>query len=141
MSALRLFCDLSRPHGEEPRGWGSPNSTASCAASRTMGPPHPSRRAPRRGFVWRKRMRPRPPQDEANESLGVYQPASYPAESALVAQFFSSLDLARLSHLGVHAAIGMPEAAQRRLRDRKVARAGIGIDVGGRATHDPFHHL
>jgi len=47
--------------------------------------------------------------------------------------------LARLDHLGVHAAVGVPEAAQQRLRYREVARAGVGIDVGGCTAHDPLH--
>src|SRR5262245_64668921 len=32
----------------------------------------------------------------------------------------------------------MPEAAHQWLRYGKVARAGLGIDVGGRAAHDPL---
>src|SRR5262249_51306911 len=57
------------------------------------------------------------------------------------AQFIPDLDLTGLDHLAVHAAIGMAEVAQQRFRDRKVAHAGVGIDVGCRATHDPFHDL
>ena len=40
---------------------------ASCAASRTMGPPHPSRRAPRDDCVFCQRTDTRPPQDEAEQ--------------------------------------------------------------------------
>src|SRR5882724_1120929 len=40
---------------------------SSCAASRTMGPPHPSRRALRDDCPSRKRSYLRPPQDEADK--------------------------------------------------------------------------
>src|SRR5262245_17556534 len=54
----------------------------------------------------------------------------------LVAQLVSDCDLAGLDHLAIDAAIGMPEAAQQRLRYGKIARTGVGIDIGGRAPHD-----
>src|SRR6185369_15668701 len=57
--------DSLGPHGEEPQSWVYPDFAVSCAASRTMGPPHPSRRALRDACVSGKRICLRPPQDEA----------------------------------------------------------------------------
>src|SRR5215467_12991997 len=56
-----------------------------------------------------------------------------------IVQLASDRDLARFDDLAIDAAIAMPEAAHQRLRDGKVARASVGIDIGGRTTHDPLH--
>jgi hypothetical protein len=71
------FMVLSRPHGEEPQFRTYPDSATSCAASRTMGPPHPSRRAPRNDCVSRKRMCLRPPQDEADRRAASVLPIHF----------------------------------------------------------------
>src|SRR5258705_13128245 len=44
-------------------------------------------------------------------------------------------------HLGIDAAIGVAEPALQRLRDGKIARGGIRIDIDGGAADDAFHHL
>src|SRR5205807_9636973 len=64
-----------------------------------------------------------------------------PSSARSRAQLIPDRDLARFDYLGVHAAVGVPEAAQQRLGYREVARASVGIDVGGRATHDPLYDL
>src|SRR5690349_24505611 len=49
-----------------------------------MGPPHPSRRAPRYVCVCRRHICWRPPQDEAGKILGVSLYDSFPPKSALM---------------------------------------------------------
>ena len=44
-------------------------------------------------------------------------------------------------HLGIDAAIAVTEAFHQRVRDREVADAGVGIDVGRRAAHDRLEDL
>ena len=50
-------------------------------------------------------------------------------------------DLAAAHDLRIDAAIAVAEALQQRLRDRQVADAGVGIDVGRGAAHDALDHL
>src|SRR5262245_13129886 len=56
-------------------------------------------------------------------------------------QLVTDRDLAGVYHFRIDPAVGVAEAAQQRLRDRQVARAGVGIDVGRRATHDALDDL
>ena len=50
-------------------------------------------------------------------------------------------DLARLDHLGIDAAIHMAESLHQRARHFEIADAGVGIDFGCGAAHDPLDHL
>ena len=50
-------------------------------------------------------------------------------------------DRAALDHLGIDAAIGVAEGVHQRARDRQVADAGVGVDLGRRAAHDALDHL
>ena len=47
----------------------------------------------------------------------------------------------RVHHLPIDAAIAVTEAFHQRVRDREVADAGVGIDVGRRAAHDLLEDL
>jgi hypothetical protein len=69
------------PHGEEPQSWVYPDSALACAASRTMGPPHPSRRALRDACVSGKRICLRPPQDEADRRPSSILPIHFQRDS------------------------------------------------------------
>ena len=48
-------------------------------------------------------------------------------------------DRAALDHLGIDPAIGMAEPALQRMRDGKVARGRIRIDIDSGAADDAFH--
>ena len=50
-------------------------------------------------------------------------------------------DRSGVHHLAIDAAIGVTEALHQRVRDREVADAGVGIDVGRGAAHDLLDDL
>src|SRR5579864_4608941 len=70
------------------------------------------------------------------------QQAKRPASSAgRFVYAIANSDLTTRDNLGIDAAIGMAEIVHQRARNRHVADAGIGIDLGGRAALDAFDHL
>ncbi len=50
-------------------------------------------------------------------------------------------DLAGGNDFPIDAAVGMAKTLHERVRDSQVAKAGLGIDVGGGAAHDPLDDL
>src|SRR5437773_8105745 len=69
-------------------------------------------------------------------AVAAQQHTSWVQRPNLLAQRIAHRDLAARHDLAIDAAVGVTEDPQQRLRQREIADAGVGIDVGRRAAHD-----